>query len=135
MNRERFPGLADGWARLDAPGGSQPVDAAIEAIADYMRGGGMANQGGEFEGAKQVDSLLIQARATVGELLGGDPRGVVFGPSMTTLTLAFAATVGRALSAGDEIVCTRIDHDANVSPWLIAAGRGGATGGLRAAAG
>src|SRR4051794_22550784 len=126
MNRDRFPGLSDGWARLDAPGGSQPVDAAIEAIAEYMGGGGMANQGGEFEGAKQVDSLLLQARATVGELLGGDPRGVVFGPSMTTLTLAFAATVGRTLSPGDEIVCTRIDHDANVSPWLIAADRAGA---------
>src|SRR3954451_4204045 len=127
MNRERFPGLADGWARLDAPGGSQPVDSSIEAIGAYMRGGGMANQGGEFEGAKQVDSLLLQARATVGELLGGDPRGVVFGPSMTRLTLAFAATVGRTLSPGDEIVCTRIDHDANVSPWLIAAERAGAT--------
>src|SRR4051794_9487676 len=127
MNRDRFPGLSDGWARLDAPGGSQPVDAAIEAIAEYMGGGGMANQGGEFEGAKQVDSLLLQARATVGELLGGDPRGVVFGPSMTTLTLAFAATVGRTLSPGDEIVCTRIDHDANVAPWLIAADRAGAS--------
>src|SRR3954469_25470273 len=127
MNRERFPGLADGWARLDAPGGSQPVDAAIEAIASYMRGGGMANQGGEFEGAKQVDSLLLASRATVGELLGGDPRGVVFGPSMTTLTLAFSAAVGRTLQAGDEIVCTRLDHDGNVAPWLIAAERAGAT--------
>jgi cysteine desulfurase family protein (TIGR01976 family) len=126
MNRDRFPSLSDGWARLDAPGGSQPVDAAIEAIADYMRGGGMANQGGEFEAAKQVDSLLLTARATVGELLGGDPRGVVFGPSMTTLTLAFSAAVGRTLEPGDEIVCTRIDHDANVAPWLIAAERAGA---------
>jgi cysteine desulfurase family protein (TIGR01976 family) len=127
VNRDRFPGLSDGWARLDAPGGSQPVDAAIEAIADYMRSGGMANQGGSFRGAEQVDSLLLQARATVGELLGGDPRGVVFGPSMTSLTLAFSAAVGRTLSAGDEIVCTRIDHDANVAPWLIAAERAGAT--------
>ncbi|HEV7845264.1 MAG TPA: aminotransferase class V-fold PLP-dependent enzyme, partial [Thermoleophilaceae bacterium] len=66
------------------------------------------------------------ARAAVGELLGGDPRGAVFGPSMTTLTLSFAAAVGRELSEGDEIVCTRIDHDANVAPWLIAAERGGA---------
>jgi cysteine desulfurase family protein (TIGR01976 family) len=92
-----------------------------------MRSGGMANQGGSFRGAEQVDSLLLQARATVGELLGGDPRGVVFGPSMTSLTLAFSAAVGRTLSAGDEIVCTRIDHDANVAPWLIAAERAGAT--------
>ena len=127
MNRERFPGLADGWARLDAPGGSQPVDAAIDAMSAYMRSGGMANQGGEFEGAKRVDSVMLEGRATVGELLGGDPRGVVFGPSMTTLTLAFSAAVGRTLRAGDEIVCTRIDHDANVAPWLIAAERAGAT--------
>src|SRR4051794_41808107 len=119
MNRERFPGLADGWARLDAPGGSQPVDAAIEAIAAYMRGGGMANQGGEFDGAQQVDSLLLQARATVGELLGGDPRGVVFGPSMTTLTLAFAAAVGRTLSAGEQILWTRIDHEADSSARAV----------------
>jgi cysteine desulfurase family protein (TIGR01976 family) len=127
VNRDRFPGLADGWARLDAPGGSQPVDAAIEAIAAFMRSGGMSNQGGEFDAARQVDSLMLEARATMGELLGGDPRGVVFGPSMTTLTLSFAAAVGRTLQRGDEIVCTRLDHDANVAPWLIAAERAGAT--------
>jgi cysteine desulfurase family protein (TIGR01976 family) len=126
VNRDRFPGLADGWARLDAPGGSQPVDSAIEAMASYMRSGGMANQGGAFDGAERVDSLMLEARAAVGELLGGDPRGVVFGPSMTTLTLSFSAAVGRTLSPGDEIVCTRIDHDANVAPWLIAAQRAGA---------
>jgi cysteine desulfurase family protein (TIGR01976 family) len=127
MNRERFPGLADGWARLDAPGGSQPVDSAIEAIADYMRSGAMANGGGVFEGALRVDAHMLEARAAVGELLGGDPNGVAFGQSMTTLTLAFAAAVGRTLSPGDEIVCTRLDHDANVAPWLIAAERAGAT--------
>jgi cysteine desulfurase family protein (TIGR01976 family) len=96
-------------------------------MAAYMGSGGMANQGGSFEGAERVDSLMLEARAAVGELLGGDPRGVVFGPSMTTLTLSFSAAVGRTLSAGDEIVCTRIDHDANVAPWLIAASRAGAT--------
>jgi cysteine desulfurase family protein (TIGR01976 family) len=127
MNRERFPGLADGWARLDAPGGSQPVDSAIEAIADYMRSGAMANGGGVFEGAQRVDAHMLEARAAVGELLGGDPNGVAFGQSMTTLTLAFSAAVGRTLAPGDEIVCTRLDHDANVAPWLIAAERAGAT--------
>jgi cysteine desulfurase family protein (TIGR01976 family) len=126
MNRDRFPGLADGWARLDAPGGSQPVDAAIEAMAAFMRSGGMANQGGSFEGAERVDSLLLEARGVAGEMLGADPRGVVFGSSMTSLTLAFSGAVGRGLAAGDEIVCTRIDHDANVAPWLIAASRAGA---------
>jgi cysteine desulfurase family protein (TIGR01976 family) len=126
VNRDRFPGLGDGWARLDAPGGSQPVDAAIEAMAAFMRSGAMANQHGEFEAANRTDALMAEARSTVGELLGGDPRAVVFGPSMTTLTLSFSAAAGRELQPGDEIVCTRLDHDANVRPWLIAAARAGA---------
>jgi cysteine desulfurase family protein (TIGR01976 family) len=127
VNRQRFPGLSDGWARLDAPGGSQPVDAAIDAVADFMRSGGMANGHGAFDAAGRCDAIAAEARATVGELLGGDPRGIVLGPTMTTLTLMFSAAVGRTLSAGDEIVCTRIDHDANVAPWLIAAARAGAS--------
>src|SRR4051794_8069234 len=127
MNRVRFPGLADGWARLDAPGGSQPVDVAVDAVADYMRSGAMANQGGVFDAAERVDALMLAARSGLREVLGGDPRGVVFGPSMTTLTLSFAAAVGRTLSEGDEIVCTRLDHDGNVAPWLIAADRAGAS--------
>jgi cysteine desulfurase family protein (TIGR01976 family) len=127
LNRERFPGLSDGWARLDAPGGSQPVDTSIDAITTFMRSGAMANQGGVFKGAEQVDALMAEARATIGEFLGGDPQGVVFGSSMTSLTLAFSAAVGRTLAEGDEMVCTRLDHDANVAPWLIAASRAGAT--------
>jgi cysteine desulfurase family protein (TIGR01976 family) len=127
VNRERFPGLADGWARLDGPAGTQAVDTAIEAIAGWMRSGQSANHGGLFDAGQATDDLVRSARAVVGELLGADPRGVVFGPNMTTLTLAFAAAAGRALAPGDEIVCTRLDHDANVRPWLIAAERAGAT--------
>ena len=127
VNRDRFPGLADGWARLDAPAGSQPVDAAIEAMAAFMRSGMVANDHGAFEASERLGAFVESARAAVGEFVGGDPRGVVFGPSATTITLAFAAAAGRALSAGDEIVCTRLDHDANVRPWLIAAERAGAT--------
>jgi cysteine desulfurase family protein (TIGR01976 family) len=127
MNRDRFPGLHDGWARLDGPAGTQPVDASIDAIADWMRSGKSANHGGLFAAGQATDELVSSARATVGELLGADPRGVVFGPNMTTLTLAFAAAAGRALGEGDEIVCTRLDHDANVRPWLLAAERAGAT--------
>jgi cysteine desulfurase family protein (TIGR01976 family) len=127
VNRDRFPGLADGWARFDAPAGAQPVDSAIDAMADFMRSGAVANHGGVFEAAERVDALIDEARATVGSFLGGDPRGVVFGPSMTTLTLSFSAAVGRTLSPGDGIVCTRLDHDGNVAPWLIAAERAGAT--------
>ena len=127
MNRDRFPGLNDGWARLDGPAGTQMLDTAIEAMADFARSGGNANQGGVFAAAQATDEVVAQARASVGALLGADPRGVVFGPSMTDLTMRFSATVGRTLRPGDEVVCTRLDHDANVRPWVIAAQRAGAT--------
>jgi cysteine desulfurase family protein (TIGR01976 family) len=127
MNRDRFPGLRDGWARLDGPAGTQMVDSAIEAMAEFMRSGHNANNGGAFAAAHRTDELVASARATVGTLLGGDPRGVAFGPSMTAMTMRFSAAAGRVLEPGDEIVCTRLDHDANVGPWLIAAERAGAT--------
>ena len=103
------------------------VDSAIDAMADWMRSGRSANHGGLFAAGEATDALVASARRTVAALLGANPRGVVFGPNMTTLTLAFAGAVGRALEPGDEIVCTRLDHDANVRPWLIAAERAGAT--------
>ena len=127
MNRDRFPGLSDGWARFDAPAGSQPVDTAIEAISEFMRSGAVANHGGAFEAAERTDALVDEARKVAGEFLGGEPRGVVFGPSMTSLTICFSAAIGRTLEPGDEIVCTRLDHDGNVAPWLIAAKRADVT--------
>jgi cysteine desulfurase family protein (TIGR01976 family) len=127
MHRERFPSLADGWARLDGPAGTQMVDDAIEAMAGWMRSGDGANHGGAFQAAERTDALVAGARASAAALLGAPgPEGVVFGPSMTALTMHFAAAVGRSLRPGDEIVCTRLDHDANVTPWVIAAGRAGA---------
>jgi cysteine desulfurase family protein (TIGR01976 family) len=125
--RERFPGLRDGWARLDGPAGTQMVDAAIDTMADFMRSGDNANHGGAFRAAAATDELVENARAATGRFVGGAPEGVVFGPSMTALTMRFSATVGRNLKPGDEVVCTRLDHDANVSPWRIAAERAGAT--------
>jgi cysteine desulfurase family protein (TIGR01976 family) len=127
VNRDRFPGLRDGWARLDAPAGSQMVDTAIDAMTDWMRSGHGANGHGAFEAAERTDELTLQTRAAVGTLFGADPRGVVFGPSMTALTMRFAATVGATWAPGDEIVCTLLDHDANVRPWVIAAEHAGAT--------
>ena len=127
MNRQRFPGLADGWARLDGPGGTQMVDASIDAMTEWMRSGRTANEGGAFPHARASEEIVEAARASVARLLGGEPRGIAFGPSMTALTMAFSAAAGRALRPGDEIVCTRLDHDANVRPWLIAAERAGAS--------
>jgi cysteine desulfurase family protein (TIGR01976 family) len=127
VNRERFPALRDGWARLDGPAGSQVVDTAIEAMADWMRSGSQANHGGAFKAAHETDELLDSTRKAVATLLGGDPAGVAFGPSFTALTFRFSATVVRALEPGDEIVCTFLDHDSNVRPWVIAAERAGVT--------
>ena len=127
MNRERFPGLQDDWVRLDGPAGTQMVDTAIDAMADWMRSGHSANHGGLFDAGLATDELVLSARTAVAELLGAQPHGVVFGPNMTSLTFSFSAAAGRALKPGDEIVCTRLDHDANVRPWLIAAERAGAT--------
>jgi len=127
MNRERFPGLAgSSWARLDGPAGTQMVDAAIAAMDDWMRSGRGANHGGAFAAAKATDELVESARLSAGALLGAPPGEIVFGFSTTALTMAFAGAVGRTLQPGDEIVCTRLDHDANVRPWVIHAERAGA---------
>jgi cysteine desulfurase family protein (TIGR01976 family) len=125
--RGRFPGLRDGWARLDGPAGTQMVDASIDAMTEFMRSGDNANHGGVFRAAEATDELTLAARDAVGRFLGGTPEGVAFGPSMSAMTMRFAAAVGRTLGPGDEVVCTRLDHDANVAPWLIAAERAGAT--------
>jgi cysteine desulfurase family protein (TIGR01976 family) len=101
------------------------VDVAIEAMADFMRSGRNANHGGVFEAGLATDAVIEEARSEVATLFGAEPAGVVFGPSMTALTMRFAATVARDLAPGDEIVCTRLDHDANVRPWLLAAERAG----------
>jgi cysteine desulfurase family protein (TIGR01976 family) len=126
VNAERFPSLRGGWARLDGPAGSQMVDVAIDAMADWMRSGRSANQHGAFAAAQATDALVDVARESVAGLLGGEAGEIAFGSSMTALTLAFSAAAGRALRPGDEIVCTRLDHDANVRPWQLAAERAGA---------
>ncbi|HEY6377826.1 MAG TPA: cysteine desulfurase-like protein [Candidatus Dormibacteraeota bacterium] len=128
MNTARFPALgASDWARFDGPGGSQMVDTAIDAMAEWMRSGDGANLHGAFAAAVATEALVARARVAVGRLLAADPGGVIFGPSMTALTWRLADAVAETLRAGDEIVCTRLDHDANVAPWLAAAARAGAT--------
>jgi len=127
MNRDRFPGVAGSWARLDGPAGTQMVDSAIAAMDAWMRSGRGANHGGAFAAAHATDECVELARAAVGRLLGAAPHDVAFGPSMTAMTMRLSAAVGRALAPGDELVVTRLDHDANVRPWVIAAERAGAT--------
>jgi cysteine desulfurase family protein (TIGR01976 family) len=125
--RDRFPGLKDGWARFDGPAGTQMVDTAIDALRDYLERGANANGGGAFAASRETTQVVRDARESVGALLGADPGGIVFGPNMTTLTFAFTRSVARTLGAGDEIVGTRLDHDANITPWRLAAADAGAT--------
>ncbi len=127
LNRHRFPGLSDGWARFDAPGGTQPVDAAIAACTEYLASGAFANYGGPFPASRRTRAVTDDARAAVGALFGADPEGLVFGPSMSAVTFRFAAAVGRTLGPTDQVVVTRLDHDANVRPWELAAERAGAS--------
>ncbi|MBI4259488.1 MAG: cysteine desulfurase-like protein [Actinobacteria bacterium] len=123
--RARFPGLGriqDGRPCVfaDAPGGTQAVDTAIEAMADYLRRSN-ANRGGAFATSEETDRVVGEARRAGADLLGCGPEEVVFGPNMTTLCFAFSRSVGRTLGPGDEVVVTMLDHDANISPWLLAA--------------
>ena len=89
----------------------------IDAIAAYLRESN-ANLGGHFGNSRRSDALLTQARLSAASFLWCDPDETIFGANMTTLNFALSRTVGRTLSAGDEIVVTRLDHDGNVSPWL-----------------
>ncbi|MGI9051100.1 MAG: aminotransferase class V-fold PLP-dependent enzyme [Ilumatobacteraceae bacterium] len=123
---ERFPGVRDGWARFDGPAGTQMVDVAIEAMSDWAASGNNANCGGSFSAADACDALLERARDTVGGLLGGPAHGVCFGANMTTVTLAFTRAVATTLRPGDRVVGTRLDHDANVTPWRLACDQAGA---------
>ncbi|HUP85577.1 MAG TPA: cysteine desulfurase-like protein [Acidimicrobiales bacterium] len=125
--RRRFPGVRAGVARFDGPAGTLMVDTAIEATRDHLASGDSANLGGPFVASVRTGELVDRARTTVATLLGADPAGVVFGANMTTLTFAFTRAIARDLGPGDEIVCTTLDHDANVTPWVMAAKDRGAT--------
>jgi cysteine desulfurase family protein (TIGR01976 family) len=124
--RARFPGVGDEWARFDGPAGTQMVDTAIDAMSDFMRSGENANSGGFFAASAACTGLVADARHCVGALLGADPEGIAFGANMTTLTFALTRAVARDWAAGDEIVGTRLDHDANVTSWRLAAADRGA---------
>jgi cysteine desulfurase family protein (TIGR01976 family) len=127
VDRERFPGLRDDWVRLDGPAGTQALDDVIEAAAAWWRSGDPANAHGPFPQATATDALVWSSREACAELLGGEPEGIAFGESMTSMTMRFAAAVGRTLGPGDEVVVSRLDHDGNVRPWVVAAERAGAT--------
>ena len=124
--RTHFPALALGVAHFDGPGGSQTPTEVAEAVAAAMTSG-VSNRGTITDAELRAERIVADARAALGALLGADPRGVVFGRSMTALTFDLARTLSADWGPGDEIVVTRLDHDANIRPWVLWAERAGAT--------
>src|SRR3954452_22709876 len=124
--RASFPSLRDGTAYFDGPGGSQVPRQVAHAIAATL-GAGLSNRGTVTASDRRAEEVVLGARAAVADLLGCDPGGVVFGRSMTQLTFDLARALSRKWGPGDEVVITRLDHDADIRPWLIAAEAVGAT--------
>jgi cysteine desulfurase family protein (TIGR01976 family) len=115
--RARFSSLRSGLAFFDGPGGTQVPDSVIEAVSMYFRESN-ANVGGPYGTSIRTEALIEQAHETAARFLGADDETITFGANMTTLNFALTRTVAREFRAGDEIVVTGLDHDANVSPWL-----------------
>jgi cysteine desulfurase family protein (TIGR01976 family) len=130
--RRQFPALQRVLAGpapifLDGPGGTQVPQRVIDAMVDYFTRAN-ANAGGLFTTSRVSDELIRGAHEAVADLLHApSPDEIVFGPNMTTLTLAFSRAFGHTLQRGDAIVVTRLDHAANVTPWERAAGDAGAS--------
>lgn len=129
--RRQFPALSRTMAGkhvafFDAPAGTQAPHRVIEAISHYLAHTN-ANHGGLFATSRESDRMLHQAHRALADLLGvDDPDCIVFGQNMTSLTFALSRSLARTWKKGDEIVVTRLDHDANFTPWVLAARDAGA---------
>jgi cysteine desulfurase family protein (TIGR01976 family) len=124
--RARFPALRSGTAHFDGPGGTQVPEPVAQAVAETLTSS-IANRGRVTAAERLADDVVLGARSAVADLLGADPRGVVFGRSATQLTFDLARTLAAGWGPGDEVVVSRLDHDANVRPWVRAAEAVGAT--------
>jgi len=124
--RRDFPALTSGLAFFDGPGGTQTPTPVIEAIAAAL-GAPLANRGLDNPAQRNAEQIVRDARSAMADYLGNDPSGIVFGRSATHLALEFARTLARDWTPGDEVVVTRLDHDGNIRPWVLAAERVGAT--------
>lgn len=120
--RADFPALTSGIAFFDSPGGTQTPRPVIEAIARALQQP-LSNRGRLTAAQRNAEDIVLQARSAMADLLGADPRGVVFGRSATALTIEMSRTLAKTngWGPGDEIVVSRLDHDANIRPWLIVA--------------
>jgi cysteine desulfurase family protein (TIGR01976 family) len=124
--RARVPALREGAAHFDGPGGTQIPDEVADAMDVTLRSA-VSNRGRGTAAERRADDIVTGARQAMADLLGADPRGIVFGRSMTQITMDIARTLAQDWGPGDEIVVSRLDHDADVRPWVIHAERAGAT--------
>jgi cysteine desulfurase family protein (TIGR01976 family) len=124
--RAAYPALRDGYAYLDGAAGTQVPETVIETIAAAARAG-IGNSGGAFPASERASAIVTGCRQAVADLVGGRPEGVILGPNMTTLTYRLAGALSDTWWPGDEIVVSRLDHDANVRPWVQAAARADVT--------
>ncbi|GMA42106.1 cysteine desulfurase-like protein [Mobilicoccus caccae] len=124
--RSQIPALADGTAYFDGPGGTQTPAPVAGTMARVLTSG-ISNRGTVTAAERRAEEVVVAARAAMADLLGADPGGVVFGRSMTQLMYDMARTLASGWGPGDEVVVTRLDHDANVRPWVQAAERVGAS--------
>ncbi|MGE5286168.1 MAG: cysteine desulfurase-like protein [Micromonosporaceae bacterium] len=115
--RNRFSSLRQGFAFLDAPGGSQVPDEVGDAIAAALREAS-ANLGAVYPTSLRVKAILEHAEADAARFLGCEPHEVIFGPNMTSLDFTLSRTAGREFRPGDEILVSSLDHDGGVAPWL-----------------
>jgi cysteine desulfurase family protein (TIGR01976 family) len=124
--RGLFPALGDGWVHLDAPEGMQVPEQVATAVSTAMRAP-VSGRGGVFPASQRAEAIIDAARRAVADLVGGQPAGVVIGPSVAVLLARLADALGESWLIGDEVVVSRLDQQANIVPWLRAAQRSGAT--------
>lgn len=124
--RSEFPSLESGWAQFDGPGGTQTPRAVGDAVASVLTGP-LSNRGTIGESEERAEAAVHGFRLAMADLVNGHPRGIVQGRSATQLTYDFSRHLSKGWGPGDEVVVTRLDHDANVRPWVQAAERVGAT--------
>lgn len=118
--RGSFPALEQGIAYFDGPGGTQAPSEVAQAVSDTITSG-ISNRGRVTAAEQRADTVVLDARTAVADLLDCTPQGVLFGRSMTQLTFDIARALAKQWDPGDEVVVTRLDHDANIRPWVIAA--------------
>jgi cysteine desulfurase family protein (TIGR01976 family) len=124
--RSHYPALTSGEAFFDGPGGTQVPQPVADAVARTLASP-VSNRGPHTAPQRAADEIVHSCRAALGDLLAADPRGIIFGRSMTQVTYDLSRAIAKTWKPGDEVVVSRLDHDGNVRPWVQAAEARGVT--------